>query len=115
MTKKLTFEDIKKIISKTPFKLRYGQELVLNGAAFGRMWRNDRKDCMMFQQYADHFIILENIKGPAIIVPLRDVQRIKKIEYDEFEEYIKDMYFKYKQAQVELKKTEIEHDFKKEG
>jgi hypothetical protein len=60
-------------------------------------------------------MILENINGSAIIVPLRDVQRIKQIDYDEFEEYIKDMCFKYKQAQVELKKTEIEHDFKKEG
>ena len=115
MTKKLTIDDIKNILSKTPFKLRYGSELVLNGSAFGRVWGNAREDCMMFQQYADHFIILENINGPAMIVPLRDVQRIKQIDYDEFEEYIKYMCFKYKQAQVELKKTEIEHDFKKEG
>jgi len=115
MTKKLTFEDIQNILSKTPFKLRYGSELVLNGTAFGRVWKNVREDCMMFQQYADNFMILENIKGPAMIVPLRDIQRIKKVYYDEFEEYIKDMYLKYKQAQIELKKTEIEHDFKKEG
>lgn len=115
MTKKLTFEDIQNILSKTPFKLRYGQELVLNGSAFGRVWGNAREDCMMFQQYADNFMILENIKGPAMIVPLRDIQRIKKVYYDEFEEYINDMCLKYKHAQVELKKSEIEHDFKKEG
>mgnify|MGYP006367440179 CR=1 FL=1 len=116
MTKKLTIDDIEKILSKTPFKLRYGQELVLNtGAAFGRVWENYRDDCMLFQQYADNFMILENINGSAIIVPLSDLLRIKKIYYDEFEEYIKNMCFKYKQAQIELKKTEIEHDFKKEG
>lgn len=115
MIKNLTFKDIENILSKTPFKLRYGSELVLNGSAFGRVWKNNREDCMMFQQYADNFMILENINGSAIIVPLSDIQRIKKVYYDEFEEYIKDMCLKYKQAQVELKKTEIEHDFKKEG
>lgn len=115
MTKKLTIDDIVKILSKTPFKLRYGSELVLNGAAFCRVWENAREDFMLFQQYADNFMILENINGSAIIVPLSDIQRIKKIYYDEFEEYINNMCLKYKQVQVELKKTEIEHDFKKEG
>ena len=114
MTKNFTIEDVKKILSKTPFELKY-LELKLNGAAFGRVWTNVRDDCLMFQQYADNFMVLENINGPAFIVPLRNVQRIKKIDYDEFEEYIKYMCFKYKQAQVELKKTEIENDFKKEG
>lgn len=110
-------EDIKKLLSETPFELKYN-ELKLNGAAFGRVWENDRDDCLMFQQYADQFMVLENINGPAMIVPLQNVQRIKKIyndEFNEFEDYIKYMCFKYKQAQVELKKIEIEHDFKKEG
>ncbi|MBO7691781.1 MAG: hypothetical protein J6T10_04005 [Methanobrevibacter sp.] len=110
---KITCDDIVEMVKNTPFTIRYLSEIRYDEDTIARFWINERENSMMLHKISDGFKIGQDLKGNYVVVPNKNCKRIQPIDYEGFVNYLNDMLCSLKVAKMNLKKEQIETDFKK--